>query len=271
MIETTQTWRIGDCVELMREMPDECVDLVVTSPPYDNLREYGGKSDFRFEDTANELYRVIKKGGVVVWIVGDETVDGDESGTSFKQALFFKEIGFKLNDTMIWNKGGFTAVGALPYRYGQVFEYMFILAKGHIKTFNPIKDRPNKQYGRIQIGSIRQKNGTTKPCSTNGNMTAQFGQRFNVWNIYPEQSNKNRSFHPAPFCEQLARDHIISWSNEGDLVLDPFCGSGTVLKVCRLTNRNGIGFEINPDYEPLIRERSMAHTPPLTSYFGAER
>ena len=267
MIETTQTWKIGDCVELMQELDDESIDLVVTSPPYDNLRTYGGYN-FDFEKTANQLYRVIKDGGTIVWIVNDETIDGDESGTSFRQALCFKEIGFKLNDTMIWNKGGFTAVGALPYRYGQVFEYMFILTKGYAKTFNPIKDRPNKQYGRKQHGTIRQRDGTTKQMSSNGRNITPFGQRFNIWNIYPENSSKNRTSHPAQFSEELVHDHIISWSNEGDLVLDPFVGSGTTLKVCRLTNRNGIGFEINPEYEPIIRERCMADTPPLQSYFG---
>ena len=116
----------GDCLDLMREMPDKSVDLTITSPPYDNLRDYKGYS-FRFEETANELYRITKDGGVIVWVVGDATINGSESGTSFKQALYFKEIGFNLHDTMIWNKGGFTAVGALVSRYAQVFEYMFIL------------------------------------------------------------------------------------------------------------------------------------------------
>jgi len=264
---TTQTWKIGDCLELLPEIETGSIDMVLTSPPYNNLRTYGGKSNFRFEETAYELYRVIKDGGTFVWIVGDETVDGDESGTSFKQALFFKEIGFKLNDTMIWNKGGFTATGALPYRYGQVFEYMFVFTKDRIKTFNPIKDRPNKQCGAVMHSTLRQKDGTTRQCSGTGKVCPPFGQRFNIWNIYPEMSNKKRTGHPAQFSEQLARDHILSWSNEGDIVLDPFLGSGTTLAACRKTNRNGIGFEMNPDYEPLIRERSMVHTPTLDSYF----
>lgn len=267
MITTEQNWKIGDCIDLMRELPDKSIDMVLTSPPYDTLREYGNNSNFRYEETIPELYRVVKDGGVVVWIVGDETVDGDESGSSFRQALFFKDTGFKLNDTMIWNKGGFTATGALPHRYGQVFEYMFIFTKGKAKTFNPIKDRPNKGCGkRRQTGTIREKDGTTVPMRGRLKISPPFGQRFNVWNVFPEMSSKNRTGHPAQFSEQIARDHILSWSNEGDMVLDPFVGGGTTLKVCRLTNRNGIGFEINPDYESLIKNSCLSHMPHLSKY-----
>jgi len=266
-IITKQEWKIGDCVKLMGEMDDGSVDLVVTSPPYDNLRTYGGKSNFRFEDTADQIYRIIRDGRTVVWIVGDETVDGDESGTSFKQALYFKEIGFKLNDTMIWNKGGFTTVGALPYRYGQVFEYMFVFTKGKIKTFNPIKDRINKTHGSKIHGTLRQRDGTTRRCSGIGKEIRRFGQRFNIWDVYPETSNTIRTGHPAQCSEQLVRDHILSWSNEGDLICDPFLGSGTTLAACRRTNRNCIGFEISDAWEHLYVDRCMKHTPTLQSYW----
>ena len=243
-----------NCLDTMAKMPDNFVDLVVTSPPYDNLRDYNGYS-FDFENVANEIGRVLKYGGTMVWIVGDATIKGSETGTSFIQALHFKNIvGLNLNDTMIWNKNGFTAVGALKYRYGQVFEYMFVFSKGVAKTFNPINDRPNKQAGRKQIGSIRQKDGTTKPKSTNGTITPDFGIRFNVWDVTPENSNTNRC-HPAMFPEQLANDHIISWSNEGDLVYDPFMGSGTTAKMALLNNRNYIGSEISKEYCEIAEQR----------------
>jgi len=243
----------GDCLEVMKGIPDKSVDMVLTSPPYDNLRDYKGYS-FDFEGIAKELFRIIKDGGVVVWIVGDATIKGSETGTSFKQALYFKEIGFNLHDTMIWEKQTFTATGALKTRYAQVFEYMFILTKGSIKTFNPIKDRQTKGVRKKQ-GTVRQIDGTTKKQSSLGKVYAdKEAQRFNVWKINTEVSNNNR-FHPAQFSEKLAEDHIISWSNKGDIILDPMAGSGTTLKMAKKNNRNYIGIEISQEYIAIINKR----------------
>ena len=241
-----------DCLEGLKQMEDECIDLTITSPPYDNLRKYNGYS-FNFESIAKELYRVTKNGGVVVWIVSDKTYKGSETLTSFKQALFFKEIGFNVLDTMIWKKPTFTDTGSLKVRYGNVFEYMFVFTKGKCKTFNPIKDRRNKYAGTQKHGTVRQIDGSVKDISSKGKKIAEFGQRFNVWEITPEKNNKTR--HPAVFPEQLVHDHIISWSNEGDIVMDIFMGSGTTAKVCKLTNRNYIGFEISNEYCQIAEER----------------
>ena len=249
MIELLQ----GDCLKVMKTFDAECIDLTVTSPPYDNLRTYNGYT-FDFEGIAQELYRVTKDGGVVVWIVGDATIKGSETGTSFKQALYFKDIGFNLHDTMIWNKGTFTAVGALTSRYAPVFEYMFVLSKKQLKAFNPIKDRKNKHYGRKKYGTFRQEDGTTKPLTGIGKSIAEYGQRFNIWDVSAEKSNSNR-FHPAMFPEQLAHDHIISWSNENDTVLDCFMGSGTTGKMAKQLNRNFIGIEISEEYLNIAKER----------------
>jgi site-specific DNA-methyltransferase (adenine-specific) len=243
----------GDCREVMNDIPDNCIDMVLTSPPYDELRLYDGYS-FDFKSVAKQLYRVVKEGGVVVWIVGDATIKGSETGTSFKQAIYFKEIGFNLHDTMIWEKQTFTATGALKTRYAQVFEYMFIFTKGKIKTFNPIKDRLNKLPNTIKHGTIRQIDGTTKPQSSLGKKANIYGQRFNVWKINTEVSNSNR-FHPAQFSEKLAEDHILSWSNEEDIILDPMAGSGTTLKMAKKNNRNYIGIEISPKYIDIINKR----------------
>jgi DNA modification methylase len=245
----------GDCLEVMKTLENNSIDLTVTSPPYDNLRTYNGFT-FDFEGIAKELYRVTKQGGVVVWIVGDATIKGSETGTSFKQALYFKEIGFNLHDTMIWNKGTFTAVGALVNRYAPVFEYMFVLSKGYPKTFNPIKDRLNKSAGRTHHGTIRQSDGTTKPLSNIGKLIPEYGQRFNIWETFAEKSNSNR-LHPAMFPEKLAEDHILSWSNEGDTILDPMAGSGTTLKMAKKNNRNYIGIEISQEYIDIINKRIM--------------
>ena len=252
---------LGDCVEVMQSFQTESVDLTVTSPPYDNLRTYAGTLEWNFDifkQVANELYRITKDGGVVVWVVGDATIKGSETGTSFRQALYFKEIGFNLHDTMIWEKSTFSAVGALKTRYAPVFEYMFVLVKGKLKTFNPIKDKPNKHFGVKHHGTYRKGDGTTKEVvgKSKGKVVAKHGQRHNIWQVNEEKVlNK---LHPAVFPEQLANDHIISWSNECDVVFDPFMGSGTTGKMAILNNRKFLGIEKVPDYFEISEKRIVS-------------
>ena len=242
----------GDALHLLKELPNDCIDLIVTSPPYDNLRSYNGYC-FDFENIAKELYRVTKQGGVVVWVVSDATIKGSESGTSFKQALFFKECGFNLHDTMIWKKSSC----AYPdkTRYYQIFEYMFILSKGKPKTINLITDKINKYAGYYVHGTSRQPNGELKKPTglKKGNHVKVVGCRFNVWEI-PEEKN-NKTGHPAVFPLQLAKDQIKSWSNPHDVVLDPFVGSGTTPLACVELNRNYIGFDISEEYCNIAKER----------------
>ena len=250
--------RQGDCLELMKDIPDGSVDLAVTSPPYDNLRTYNGNilqwSFEKFQDIANELYRVTADSAVVVWSVADATIKGSETCSSFRQASWVKDCGFNLHDTMIWAKPGFTAVGTLKIRYASTFEYMFVFSKGCPKTFNPIKDRKNKHPGKKINGTIRQKDGSVKPVSSIGKLYEEYGQRFNVWNMAPEQSQSKRC-HPAQFPETLAHDHIISWSNPGDTVLDCFMGSGTTGVACINTGRNFIGIELDDEYFEIAKRR----------------
>ena len=256
--------RLGDCLEVMKNMESECIDLTVTSPPYDNLRTYNGNvSQWNFEkfkEIAKELYRITKEGGVVVWVVSDATIKGSETLTSFKQALYFKEIGFNVHDTMIWEKPTFTDTGSLRTRYGNVFEYMFVFSKGKPKSFNPIKDRENKSNGRKKSGTVRQANGITKEISSIGKNIKKYGQRFNIWKINTCMSNNERTGHPAQFPEQLANDHIISWSNEGDTVFDPFMGSGTTGKIAILNKRNFIGIELDDNYYQIAKNRIFEST-----------
>lgn len=251
--------RLGDCLEVMKDIPDGSVDLTVTSPPYDNLRTYNGNNEQWGEDVwkgvLQELHRVTADGGVVVWVVGDATVKGSETGTSFKQALWAMECGFNLHDTMIWNKMTFSAVGSLASRYAPVFEYMFIWSKGRLKSFNPIKDRPNKHAGETVTGNIRQPDGSVKRMSGDGvKKIADFGQRFNVWELPAKKSRKDTR-HPAPFPLSIAQDHIISWSNEGDTVLDPFMGSGTTGVAAKNLNRSFIGIELDEIYFDIAKSR----------------
>ncbi|MBU5486456.1 site-specific DNA-methyltransferase [Clostridium sp. MSJ-11] len=246
MLEFNKIYNM-DCSHGLSLLDDNSIDLTVTSPPYDNLRNYNGYT-FDFENIAKELYRVTKNGGVVVWVAGDATIKGSETGTSFKQALYFKEVGFNLHDTMIYEKNGC----AFPSknRYYQTFEYMFILSKGKPKTVNLIKDRKNKWGKPWGKQSRRNKEGKLKEVDNYD--SAEFGVRFNIWKInngYGYSAKEKIAYeHPAIFPEQLAKDHILSWSNEGDIVLDIFMGSGTTAKMCIDTNRQYIGFEISEQY-----------------------
>ena len=250
----------GNCVDLMAELPADSIDLVVTSPPYDNLRDYEGY-DFDFEAIANQLWRIIKPGGVVVWVVADATINGSETGTSFRQALYFMELGFNLHDTMIFAK---KKMPMNDKRYEQEFEYMFIFSKGNIDKFNPImirktwKDkRKRKTCGRYPDGS---------PVIGFAKQTDE-KVKGNIWwysvgggNVTKDKFAYN---HPAIFPEALARDHIISWSNPGDIVLDPMCGSGTTCKMAKMTGRQFIGFDIAQKYCDIAHKRIAAANPPL--------
>ena len=243
----------GDNVETLRGFPDDCVDLTVTSPPYDNLRTYGGHS-WDFEGVAQQLWRVTKPGGVVVWVVNDATVDGSETGTSFRQALRFMEIGFRLHDTMIYHRQAANPSNTAG-RYWQNFEFMFVLSKEKPATANLLKDRKNLNR---QMGgdAVRQKNGSVAKGERGGIEFGEFGYRENIWkfNAGGGLMGDNGS-HPASFPEQLARDHILSWSNEGDIVLDPFSGSGTTAKMAKHNGRQFIGIEVNPEYCEIAEER----------------
>ena len=243
-----------DCVEGMKLLDSESIDMVITSPPYDNLRTYNG-FEFNFEYTAKELYRVIKQGGVIAWIVGDQTKNGSESGTSFRQALYFKELGLNLHDTMIYAKENY--VPLTHNRYEQQFEYMFILSKGKPKTFNPFK-RANKHYGALTKGTLRELDGGLRAKNTKGSVKKE-SIKPNIWwySIGKSKSSKDNVAyqHPAIFPEQLVSDHIVSWSNKDDLILDPFMGSGTTAKMCLLLNRDFIGFEISKEYCEIANKR----------------
>lgn len=244
LAELIETGRIyaEDCLETMSRMPDNYVQLTVTSPPYDNLRQYNGYS-FDFEKTAKELFRITAPGGVVVWIVGDATEKGSETGTSFRQALGFKEAGFNLHDTMIYEKNS----PAYPAsrrgnRYTQIFEYMFVLSKGKPANGRLICDKPNKWAG------FKDFSGKLK------NPVPEFSPRNNIWRYV---TSFNGVKHPAPFPLLLAEDHVTSWSNPGDLVYDPFMGSGTTAVAAMKHGRQYIGSEISPEYVAIAEERIL--------------
>jgi len=246
-----------NCLNTMAKMPDSFIDLTVTSPPYDSLRLYKGYN-FQFEKIAKELFRVTKQGGIVVWVIGDSTIDGSETLTSCKQKIFFREeCGFNIHDTMIYEKNGFSSPS--NNRYHQVFEYMFVLSKETPKTFNPIKDRKNiwEPWGK---NTRRQQDGELKETQERKTYIGNMGMRYNIWRFNVGGSgmstpDKIAYQHPAIYPEDLAQDHIRSWSNEGDLIYDPFGGSGTTVKMCILLKRKYIMSEISAEYCEIAEKR----------------
>ena len=255
----------SDFILAAKNIPNNTIDLTVTSPPYDDIRTYnnkvktknGEKYSFNFDSIVDELYRITKDGGIVVWVVGDQVKNGGETGNSFRQALSFMSKGFLLYDTMIYMKNG----SPFPEkkRYSQVFEYMFVFSKGKPKTVNIIKDKKNKWAGHTNFGKrvMRSKDGELKEMPKFE--ISEYGNRYNVWNYSTGKNYSTKdSFafnHPAIFPEELAEDHILTWSNEGDTILDPMVGSGTTTKMAKLNNRNFIGFDINQEYIDIANQR----------------
>lgn len=251
---TNRIW-VADCATLMKDFDSDTIDLIVTSPPYDNLRNYKGFA-FQFEVIAEQLFRVLKPGGTLVWVVADATVDGSETGTSFRQAIHFKEIGFNLHDTMIFRKRN-----PIPQiyrkRYNNEFEYMFVLTKGAIATHNPIM--VDCLHAGLELRSTTYKN-----YSKNDQARSKIAKpvkdkkvKGNIWEyvVGKNKEDQEAKGHPAPFPCELARDHILSWSNQGDLVLDPMCGSGTTCKVANQLGRKYIGIDASAEYVSLACNR----------------
>ena len=255
---------LGDCLQVMPMLGR--FDAVVTSPPYDNLREYGsGFTGVDLLAVISHVSQILFPGGICMWNVADATVNGSETGSSFRQALHAMACGLRLHDTMHYIKDNVNFPEDVRYFSGH--EYMFIFANGAPKTFNPIKDRVNKWAGTVMHGTDRHPNGTTKQINGKGKEIRPFGMRFNWWQM---KNNNGDSGHPAPMPYSMAADHITSWTNPGDTILDPFMGSGTTLVACQRMGRNGTGIELDPDYfaiackrvDEATRQADLFITPP---------
>ncbi len=253
-----------NCIDTMKQLTDEFVDMTLTSPPYDNLREYNGYQ-FPVEEIARSLFRITKTGGVAVWIVGDRTVNGDETLTSFEHAFAFRNAGFKVHDTMIYAKNN-PIPSDCGRRYRQAFEYMFCFSKGTPKTFNPITE-PTKSAGeKIKAFRITQRGRGNVPAEDIGRQIKSERKASNIfsYNVGTSSSKDKVAFeHPAIFPEQLARDQISTWSNPGELVYDCFMGSGTTAKAAHQLGRQWLGSEISSDYVQISLERLEPYTGPL--------
>lgn len=268
---------LGDNIKLIGEMPDNFINLTISSPPYDSMRtyektiqnntDYNGYS-FDFETLATELYRTTVPGGVVVWVVGDMIVDGGESGNSFRQALFFKGCGFNIFDTMIYQKASLAF--ADPIRYTQSFEYMFVFSKGKPNTINLLQKK-NKWAGTSNWGKKTDRHKDGSMIHKKQVTVAEYGNRTNIWKIKQDKRNSspdNIQYHPATFPEQIPMDHIKSWTVEGDVIFDPFSGSGTTCKMAMILNRKYVGFELIEKYHKLSIERLEKHKNTLHEFFG---
>ena len=243
---------VADCVEFMQVMGEETVDLVVTSPPYDDIRDYNGYS-FDSRKIASELYRIVKQGGVVIWVVGDRIKKGNRSLTSFKQALEFQSEGFNVHDVMIYKKKNTPFMRKNAYT--NCFEFMFVFTKGSPKTFNPLKE-PTVRSGMEMLVANKKSDGVNKKVLKE---LKKEKTKNNIWEyavgLGGSTNDRNAFKHPAIFPEKLAEDHILSWSNEGDLVYDPMCGSGTVCKMAMKNNRHYLGTDISEEYIQITKER----------------
>ena len=246
---------LGDSAEILRNCPSETIDLVVTSPPYDNLRSYNGYT-FDFEAIAAELVRVLKSGGVIVWVVNDATVKGSETGSSFRQALHFMSLGLNLHDTMVYRKQNY--IPLTHNRYEQEFEYMFVLSSGKPNTFQPLKVActyagEDKSAGKRKF----YKDAETYGAGNKNTNVNQDKIKGNIWTYLVGNTTPDakRYKHPAKFPLQLALDHIQSWSNPGDIVLDPFLGSGTTGVAALQLGRQFRGIEISEEYLQIAEER----------------
>ena len=250
-----------DCLKTMARIPDNYIDLTVTSPPYDKLRTYNNELQWNetiWKAIIKDLFRVTKKGGVVVWVVNDMTVKGSETGTSFKQALYAKKCGFNLHDTMIYRILNPPPNSGL--RYQQCFEFMYVWSKCTPKTANiQVRKRRNKCNDKRlyrKKNFVRDKNGNFKNSDY---FVKEQVPKDNIFEYYVGGGNSTKDSiafkHPAIFPEQLAHDHIISWSNENDLVYDPFTGSGTTAKMCKILKRNFIGSEKVKKYCEIAEKR----------------
>ena len=248
----------GDCIEVMDRLIEKGikVDLTLTSPPYDDLRNYNDSLIWNFDifkQVADRLYKITKDGGIIVWVIGDKTENGSESGSSFKQALYFKEIGFNLHDTMIYAKNN-PMPNSNSKRYTQAFEYMFVLSKGKIKTFNPIMEK-SKYGGQFDFGKSFTLNKNGEQIIKKRKKINEYKKTSNIF-YYTVGSTVNKGIkHPAIFPEKLAEDNILTWSNEGDLILDCFMGSNTTGKMALLNNRNYIGIEKVKEYFEIAENR----------------
>jgi DNA modification methylase len=248
----------GNCVDVMKQLDNDCIDLSITSPPYDDLRNYKGYV-FPFEDIAKEIFRVTKPGGVLVWVVADATIHATETGTSFKQALFFKEIGFNLHDTMIFRK-----LNPIPQiyrkRYTNEFEYMFVLSKGVVNTHHPIM--VDCMHARLELNGTTYKNYSKNEQvrEKKANPVKDKKIKGNIWEyvVGKKLEDQEAKGHPAPFPCQLVRDHIQSWTNPNDLVFDPMSGSGTTARVAYEMGRQFIGIDISAEYCQMARQRLQA-------------
>lgn len=261
-LETCHCCRAED---FLTALPTGSVDMILTSPPYDNLRRYSGNWSFDFEYIARQSYRVLKPGGVMVWVVGDATIDGSETLTSMRQALYFVDVaGFRMHDTMIYKKVGVSFPENV--RYYQQWEYMLVMSKGKPSTVN-LQLQKNRWGGSTSWGDVIKRDTGSQLVWKGPKTVKEYGVMSNVWEFHAGAGfgqTDDVYDHPATFPEALAERHILTWSNPGDVVLDFFAGSGTTAKMARKHARRWLYCDISPQYAVLAEKRlSTPYTPDM--------
>ncbi len=242
---------VGDAAEVLSSWEEPCIDLTVTSPPYDNLRNYNG---YKFDAGAmlSAIFKVTKQGGVCVWVVG-EKINGGRSLTSFDHAFMGRDVGWTVHDVMIYQKKNTPFMRSNGYT--NCYELMIVFSNGKPKTFNRLME-PTRRNGweTAVFGKGPDAVNRKRPVELKTEKT-----RNNIWQyavgLGGTTSDKIAFQHPAVFPERLAEDHILSWSNPGDMVLDPMCGSGTTCKMAEMNGRKWVGIDMSPEYIDIARQR----------------
>ena len=252
----------GDSAEVLKNFPDNSIDMVVTSPPYDGLRDYNGFS-LDLHKIGKEIYRVLKDGGIAVMVIQDATKDFAKSLTSFRTIVdWCDNVGFRLFETVIYHKNG-TEGAWWKQRFRVDHEYMPIFMKGKKPQYfnkEPLKI-PSKHGGKVMSGSgNRRTDGTLSETVRRPINTMKC--RGTVWDyLMAGDKNPLKRKHPAVFPDKIPYDCIQCFCPEGGLVLDPFIGCGSTAVMAKVLGRNYIGIDISREYCDLAEERIEKDVP----------
>jgi site-specific DNA-methyltransferase (adenine-specific)/site-specific DNA-methyltransferase (cytosine-N4-specific) len=256
--------RLGDSKKILKEYPDNFVDLIVTSPPYADRRKntYGGISPDKYVEwflpISKELLRVLKPDGTFILNIKEKAENGERNTYVLELILALRKQGWLWTEEFVWHKKN-SYPGRWPNRFRDSWERLLQFNK--TKKFNMYQDAVKVPIGDWANGRLKNLSQTDK-IRDNAKNGSGFGKNISNWlgkeTVYPtnvlhlstECNNKN---HSAAFPDALPEWFIKLFTKENDVVLDPFAGSGTTLRIAKRMARNSIGIEIMPEYVELIK------------------